>query len=164
MRVSLGLAAGLLALSCAGRAGGLPKVGIDQDIVREPSDSLRISLDLAREVRTGEPVPIAIRLENTGKRPLDLYLRGRTIAFDIFVNRPDGTVVWQRLENEIIPAIIQLKVLQPGEVVVLKDKWTQRDNQAKPVAPGSYVVRGAVLTDGLAPLETPPASLRVLPQ
>jgi hypothetical protein len=159
----LALLVGLLALSYAGCAGGQSRGSRDQDTVTATApDSLRIGLDLPREVRTGQAVPIVIRVENTGERPMDLYLRGRTIAFDIFITRSDGQVVWQRLRDEIIPAIIQLKVLRPGEVLELKDEWRQRSNNGEPVGPGSYGVRGTVLTDGPAALETPPASLRIV--
>jgi hypothetical protein len=126
-------------------------------------ESLRVRLEIPELVLAGQVVPIVIRLENGGQRPLDLYLRGRTIAFDIFITRRDGHVVWQRLKDEIIPAIIQLKVLQPGEVLELKDEWRQRSNRGEPVEPGSYVVRGTVLTDGPNPLETASESLRIAP-
>jgi hypothetical protein len=174
MRVSLRVLAGLLALSCAGCAGGPPDGAGDTAASRTPGagdrdtvtatgpDSLRIGLDVPREVSVGHPVPIVIRLENAGTRPLDLYLRGRTIAFDIFITREKGEVVWQRLKDEIIPAIIQLKVLQPGEVLELKDEWRQRSNHGAPVGPGRYLVRAAVLTDGPAALETTSASLRIV--
>jgi len=162
MHLSLGIRAGLVALSCAGCAGDPPKVSSDRGIVTADSDSLRISLDRPREVRSGQPVPIVIRLENTGTKPLDLYLRGRTIAFDVYVAHSNGDVVWQRLKDQVIPAIIQLKVLRRGEVLELEEEWPQRGNRGEPLGPGSYVVRGSVLTDGPA-LETAPASLRILP-
>jgi hypothetical protein len=153
---------GLLALSCADTSS-TPRPGAGgQDSVTAAPDSLRISLDVPREVRPGQPIPIAIRLENAGGRAVDLYLRGRTIAFDIFVTHPNGDVVWQRLKDEVIPAIIQLRTLQRGEVLELKDEWPQRDNRGRAVGPGSYAVRGVVLTDGPAPLETAPETLRVL--
>lgn len=161
MQVLPAVLAGLLALSPAGCADERSRLSRDQDTVTMDSDSLRISLDLPREVPAGQPVPIVLRLENTSSRPLDLYLRGRTIAFDIFVTRPDGEVVWQRLKDEIIPAIVRLEVLQPGEVLELKDDWHQRDNSGRPAGPGNYLVRGAILTEG-PPLETAPAPLRAL--
>lgn len=161
MHLVTGLLAALLALLDAGCADDTPKLGSGQDVVTAASDSVRITLDLPPEIHAGQPVPITIRLANIIDRPLDLYLRGRTIAFDIFVTRPNGEVVWQRLKDEIIPAIVQLKTLQPGEVLELRDVWPQRDERGHAVAPDSYLVRGAILTDGPTPLETAPVSLRV---
>jgi hypothetical protein len=158
---------GMLALSHTGCAGGMPE-GTGHSVAELASmtatapESLRVRLDVPAEVHVGQPVPIVVRLENNGERPLDLYLRGRTIAFDIFITRTDGQIIWQRLKDEVIPAIVQLKVLRPGEVLELKDEWRQRGNRGAPVEPGRYSVRATVLTDGPAPLETTSASLRIV--
>jgi len=72
--------------------------------------------------------------------------------------------VWQRLKDEIIPAIVQLKTLRPGEVLELTHEWDQLGNDGEPVGPGTYIVRGVVLTDDSAPLETPSASLQIQPR
>lgn len=125
------------------------------------SDSLRLRLELPADVRAGAIVPIVLRLENVGERTLELYLRGRTIAFDVIVAPDGGAVVWRRLEDEIIPAIVQLRVLAPGEVVELRAEWDQRTSEGRPAGAGAYVVRGQILTEGPAPLESPPATLRI---
>ena len=126
------------------------------------ADSLRLSLDVPREARAGAPVPMALRVENAAARPLDLYLRGRTIAFDLVVERADGRPIWRRLEGEMVPAIVQLRTLAPGEVLELRARWNGRTARGAP-APGDYVVRGLLLTDGPDPLATPAAPLRILP-
>jgi hypothetical protein len=126
-------------------------------------DSLRLRLDAPSEARAGVRVQVTLRVENAGDRPLDLYLRGRTIAFDVVVARDDGTVVWRRLDGEIIPAIIQLKTLAPREVFELRAEWDQRTNRGRPVAAGLYSVRGLLLTDAQMPLETPAVELRIVP-
>jgi hypothetical protein len=150
----------VLSAGCA-RKQGAETAGANLDTVTASvSDSLRISLIAPGEAPPGRSVPIVIRLENIGTRPMDLSLRGRTITFDILITRPDGEIVWQRLRDEVIPAIIQLKVLQPGESLELEAEWNQRDNNGKPVPSGIYSVRGSVLTDGPA-LETHTASLRI---
>jgi hypothetical protein len=106
-------------------------------------------------------VSITLRAENIGGRPLELYLRGRTIAFDVVVARADGEAVWRRLEGEVIPAILRLEVLTPGQVLELGAEWDQRTNGGAPVGAGSYEVRGLLLTDA-EPWETPPATLRIV--
>jgi hypothetical protein len=126
-------------------------------------DSLQLRLDVPSEARLGAPVPLTLRVENTGGRPLDLYLRGRTIAFDVIVERDDGRVVWRKLEGEIIPAIVQVKTLRPREVMELHARWDQRTNRRRRVAAGLYSVRGALLTDMPTPLETAAVQLRIVP-
>ena len=161
----------MLYAACAGSspngAGQLESAGgrpADSDTVTALApESLHIRLDVPAETRTGRAVRIVIKLENRGERPLELYLRGRTIAFDIFIATADGQPVWQRLKDEVIPAIIQLKTLAPGEVLELKEEWDQRSNDGEVAGPGSYMVRATILTDGPRPLETDPASLRIVP-
>lgn len=158
-----GAPAALLVVLCAGCAKkphSSEPAGNLSTVTADASDSLRISLVAPREATSGQPVPIVIRLENPSSRPVDLYLRGRTITFDIFVTRPAGQVAWQRLKDEVIPAVIQLKTLQPKGVIELEAEWDQRDNRGNRLPPGTYSVRGTVLTDGPA-LETRAAPLRI---
>lgn len=88
-------------------------------------------------------VSIGIHLQNLGDGPLELYLRGRTIAFDIVIGDATGRVVWRRLEREMIPGIIQFKRLASGEVLELFDNWDQRTNRGNPIEPGAYTVRAS---------------------
>jgi hypothetical protein len=125
------------------------------------SDSLGLDLVLPPRVRVGEPVPIILHVQNRTQRALDLYLRGRTITFDVVIDRPGGEVAWQRLEDEIIPAIVHVRVLPPNERLEIETVWDQRTNQGKPVEPGEYTARGFLLVEGY-PLETSPVLLRIL--
>jgi hypothetical protein len=125
---------------------------------------VQLRLDAPNTARVGERVSLTIIVENPTDRPVDLYLRGRQIAFDVVVTDSDGVVVWRRLEGEIIPAIVQLKSLAPREVLALRTTWEQRSNRGRPLAAGLYSVRGLVLTDDAqAPLETAAVELRILP-
>ncbi len=76
--------------------------------------SLRPSLELPDTVRVGVTVPITIRLENRGTRPLDLHLTGRPIAFDLVVSDPEGRVLWRRMDDEVLSMVLQLRTLEPG--------------------------------------------------
>lgn len=130
--------------------------------VTEPApDSLGLDLGLPPRVRVGEPVTFVLRLENRTPRALDLYLRGRTTTFDVVVARPSGKVAWQRLEDEIIPAILHLRTLAPSERIELEVVWDQRTRQGEPLEPGEYVARGQLLVEG-EPLETPPVPFRIV--
>jgi hypothetical protein len=126
-----------------------------------PGDSLRLSLAVPAEAAAGVPVPVTLAIENVSGAPLDLYLRGRTIAFDIIVSRAAGDTVWQRLAGEVIPGILRLESLAPAQVLELSDEWDQRDNAGSLVEPGDYSVHAEVLTEG-APLRSPAAALRIV--
>lgn len=126
-------------------------------------DSLRLALQVPDTVRAGEAVPITLRLTNAGDEPLELELRGRPIAFDVVVEDARGDVVWRRLEGEMVPAILQVRTLPPGDGLELTAEWDQRDREGEPVPPGVYTLRGTLPEARTGPLETPPATLRVLP-
>jgi hypothetical protein len=129
-------------------------------IVTEPSDSLGFELEVPPRIRLGEPVPMELQLENRTGRALDLYLRGRTITFDVVVARPSGEVVWQRLQDEIIPAIVHLRTLAPGERLELEAVWDQQTNQGRALEAGEYTAHGVLLVEG-EPLKTPSVPLRI---
>lgn len=112
------------------------------------ADTLRLWLDVPGAVRTGEPVPIRLHVQNVSGRPLELHLRGRQIAFDLAVYDAEGETVWRRLEGAVIPGILRLEPLAPGDSLVLTHSWDQRSNRGEAVAPGAYIVTGEVLTDG----------------
>jgi hypothetical protein len=130
--------------------------------VTDPSTQLRVWLIAPESARLGSIVPIVIRLENTGEASLQLYLRGREIAYDILIGDAAGQVVWNRLEGHIIPGIIQVKVLESGEVLELSHEWDQRTNRGKAVGAGLYTAQGIVLTDGPGPLASPPKPLLIV--
>lgn len=127
------------------------------------SDSLRLRVEVPDRVPAGEPVRITLRVENLTERTLDLYLTGRTIAFDLVVERLDGATVWRRLEGEVIQSILRLDTLGPGEALVLEDRWAQRTNEGGLVPPGEYRVRGELLTEGEL-LASPAEPLRIVPR
>jgi hypothetical protein len=107
-------------------------------------------------------VSITLRLANVGAQPLDLYLRGRTIAFDVSVTRGDGGAVWRRLAGEIVPAIIQYVSLAVGEVLEFRTDWDQRTQGGKPIEPGLYTVQGFLPTDAPDPFATDAVPVRVV--
>jgi hypothetical protein len=131
-------------------------------VIETAPDSLDLELVVPPRARMGKPVPIGLRLQNRTQRALDLYLRGRTITFDVVITGPGGEVVWRRLEDEIIPAILHLRSLAPGEWLELEAVWDQQTNQASPVEAGEYTAHGLLLVEG-EPLETQSVPLRIEP-
>jgi Intracellular proteinase inhibitor len=123
---------------------------------------LHLSVVAPDSVRRGASVPITLRLTNTGKQSLNLYLTGRTITFDVVVAHLDGAVVWRRLEGASGQQILQIKTVAPGETVELKAVWNQRTNAGVTAPPGDYTVQGVLPTDG-EPLRTKPVRLRIAP-
>lgn len=122
---------------------------------------VRIELEVEPRVRAGAPVRIRLRARNATDRAVDLYLRGRTVTFDVVVSRATGGVVWRRLEGETIPAIVQLRPLAPGEQLDMETVWDQRTSRRRAVPPGEYVVEGSLLLEG-EPLRTAPRTLTLV--
>ena len=125
-------------------------------------DSLRFQVLAPDSVRSGQPVPIMLRLVNTGKAPVTMYLQGRPLAFDITIRRPDGRTVWRRLEGQVVSAILAVRPLEPGGALTFEETWDQASDTGQRVPPGEYVITGTLPTDGV-PLETPPRRLRIVP-
>jgi hypothetical protein len=125
---------------------------------------LRFQTDVPSRIRAGEPVPIVLRVKNIGTQPQELYLRGRTITFDLIVTRADGSVVWSRLEGQTIPAILRIEVLAPDQELVLEDRRDQRTMSGEPAGPGLYTVHGLLPTDAPQPFTTPAVPLRIVPR
>src|SRR5262245_31840654 len=86
-------------------------------------ESLRLELLAPSRVRAAAPVTLRLRVQNVSQRAVDLYLRGRNVTFDVVIARASGEVVWQRLEGEIIPAIVHLRPLKPGERLEAETVW-----------------------------------------
>jgi hypothetical protein len=107
-------------------------------------------------------VAITVRAENGTDSTIDLYLTGRPIAWDVVVTDAAGTVVWRRLEDEIIATALRIETLAPGASLELTGAWDQRSNAGDAVAPGSYTVQAGILTE-TEPLVTPSRLLRILP-
>jgi hypothetical protein len=127
-----------------------------------PADSPMVTLEVPREVRVGDAVPMKLRVANLGDRPLTLRLTGRPIAFDLIVTSADGTTVWRRLEEATITMVLQVRTLASGETLVLEDVWRQQAAGGARVSPGDYAVTAALLTDAPIPLRAAPVSLRIV--
>ena len=91
---------------------------------------------------------ISLTVENDTPRTIDLYLRGRTPTFDVIVTRADGAIVWQRLEDEIIPAIVSLRTLGSAERLEMATVWDQRTGRGSAAEIGKYTARGILLLEG----------------
>lgn len=129
---------------------------------RDAAESLHFTIVAPARALAAEPVHITLRLTNVTAHPVEAYLVGRVIAFDIVIAREDGTVVWRRLQGATVASILQVRTLQPGETMELSDVWPQRGNDGKPVAPGTYDVWGLLPSDAPEPRRTPTVKLRII--
>lgn len=120
----------------------------------------RLDLEAPTRATAGEPVALVLRLRNPTADSQTVYLRGREITFDLVVTDSAGRPVWRRLEGAVIPAMLQVRTLAPGEVVVLATAWSGRDQDGAPVPAGRYELRASLLTDA-APITSPPARIVV---
>ena len=103
-----------------------------------------IELVLPPRVHRGDRVAIVLRVRNDGSQPLNLELPGRPVAFDVIIRGRDGAEVWRRLRNTMTGSALMLLRLKPGQVREFSAQWAQVDNDGRPVAPGSYSVRGVL--------------------
>jgi hypothetical protein len=108
---------------------------------------MRLDIAVPPEVRRGDSVPIVLRLIYDGATQVEVPLQGRPVAFDVKITRPDGALVWRRLEGETVTAILQLRVLPAGDTLVFHGSWDQRDVGGAHLAPGGLIVRGVVAYD-----------------
>lgn len=158
----------VLAGGCAGdhqmRVPPAESTGEREVVVIPPatlSDTLRLEVQVAAEVRQGDAVPIVLRLVNISARTIEVHLQGRETVFDLIVREAEGGIVWRRLEGETAMAILALRPLAPGAAFEFRHVWDQRDRAGRPVPPGRYHVTGEVPYDAVEPLRSPPATLVV---
>jgi hypothetical protein len=125
-------------------------------------DSLAFRVELPATTASGEAVPVVLRLTNTARQPVTLALEGRPIAFDVTIAREDGSVVWRRLEGQVVAAILAVRTLEPGESLTFATEWSGRLRDGSPAPPGRYTVTGSLPTDQPQGLATRPVPLRLL--
>jgi len=156
----------LSALACVACAPGQERTPymradstMEVSVPAAESDSLRLHIVVPERIASGEQMQVTFRVENVSGRPLELYLRGRTIAFNVIIMR-DGEVVWRRLDDDAIPAILRLEMLERGGILELTDSWDQRSAKGERVPPGEYTVRVELLTDR-EPIVSPVVGFRI---
>src|SRR5215208_2928190 len=132
-------------------------------LVGQLAGSMKLELVLPASVRQRQAIEITLRLINTSRKPVTVYLQGRPIAFDVIVTHEDGRPVWRRLKGAVIPSILQVRVLQPGETVEFSDTWRQQDDLGQPIPAGRYLVTGVLPADPPEEFRSSTELLRILP-
>jgi hypothetical protein len=121
-----------------------------------------LELEVPPEVPRGATIPLTLRLRNASDQPVEVALGGRP-AHDVVITQADGVAVWRWTHGQVVPQILALMALGPGQELEFTAEWTQHDNAGTPVPAGDYRVRGLVNLGPLGWLETQPTSLRVVP-
>ena len=129
----------------------------------DPPASVRVRLEVPERVRAGDRVPIRLRIENALDRPVTIEHTGVALIADVVVTHVEGAVVWRSLDGQAVPTVLAVRTLAAREVVTVDASWDQRTGDGRPVAPGDFLVRGGVRTDGAA-LGAAPRPLRIIPR
>jgi hypothetical protein len=124
------------------------------------TDTLVLTLDVPAVAVAGAPVPFTLLARNATDRPLELYLYGREITWDVRVEAPDGTLLWNLLGGTAVPAILRIEILQPASMLRSSGTWDQRTNQGDRVPPGRYRLVAELLTES-GPLRAPARTLDI---
>ena len=98
-------------------------------------------MSVPARVSSREPVPFTLVVENVSDHAIDILLRGRTPTFDVIVSDSSGAVIWQRLEHEIIPAIVHVRRL------AAHDSFALTKACAPNLDAGTYEVWGELLLE-----------------
>jgi hypothetical protein len=124
--------------------------------------ALALALEVPPEVPRGATLPLTLRLKNASDQPVEIALGGRP-AHDFVITQANGTAVWRWTHGQVVPQILALITLSPGQELEFTAEWAQHDNAGTPVAAGDYWVRGMVNLGPPGWLETQPTCLRVAP-
>lgn len=127
----------------------------------DSSYPVTLALEVPADPAHGEAIDVVLRVRNDTPRTVELGLRGRDPTFDVVVADGSGRIVWRRLEGAALLAILQLRVLAPGEELVLRARWDGRTREGVAAPPGDYAVHALLHTDESVPLATRPVPLRV---
>lgn len=158
--LGLALAVGLPACGPGRNDRPAPPSGVVTGVTPAPPDTLELRLEAPDRVPVGAPVRFTFRARNPGTREVALYLLGREPTLDLEISHAGGAPAWRRLEGEIIPAILRVRILGPGEGLETPAAWDQRTAAGTAAEPGDYLAIGRLLVEG-GTLAAPPVSFRI---
>lgn len=96
-----------------------------------------LTLEAPERVRLGDSVRVLVRVSNGGQSTAQLYLRGSEATVDVEVMN-ERREVWRVLEQAVIPALLRLEMLAPGQSLEAAQHW-------KPTERGTYRIVAMLL-------------------
>lgn len=131
-------------------------------------ESIVVWLFAPADVRSGEPVPMRVELENASRDMLVVQLGGHPPRADFVVTTPTGNEVWSFYRNSVPLGGVGSTALDVGERLVIPFEWRQEANSTAPpgplgprVAPGQYFLHARVRF-ARGDVETPKRPLRIM--
>jgi hypothetical protein len=122
------------------------------------SPPLALRLAAPDEARSGEVIRFRLTVRNARRGTIDQPLGGQP-PHDFIVSRPDGAALWRWSKGQVVQDVLEMRTLRPGQELVFEAEWNQRDDEGRPLPPGTYEVRAVLKTDPPQRLETPPKRL-----
>ena len=113
-------------------------------INRHLSGDIIHSLEIPPQVPYGDTVIMKQTIRNIGDEAVSFDLPGPYINF--VVETSDGQYVWDWSSGKAYFSDISFKNLEPSDEWVFIAEWEQVDKRGEPVPPGTYLVRGYLLT------------------
>lgn len=127
-----------------------PPARDDRDFPAALANDLDVSLRIEQSrVRSGDEVPLAMVVRNTGNRSLTIPFRGEQ-QFDFQV-LDRGRAVWNWSANRSFARRASSLTLNPGEEIQFSTRWNGETDSGDPLPPGRYTVRGILLMPARQP-------------
>ena len=139
-------------------------VNCDQAGVARTGGPWRLTMRVPDSLRRGQPVSLALVLENAGDSAVDPHL-GSPAAADFVVTRAgDTSEVWSKLHGaQLLSLLLRKGVIAPGDSLRVEHRWDQRDNSGHQIPAGTYCLWGNMKTSGPGSLRSGVATLHVAP-
>jgi hypothetical protein len=119
----------------------------------------RLNLTLSSStVDLGQRIPVTLTLLNDGDEPLHLGFSS-SCQVDLVIESAAGAEVWSLMSRTLCLAAITSFTLQPSQSVQYELSWDQTRNDGSRPRPGTYTVRGILLTSSRP--QSAPATLTV---
>lgn len=99
-----------------------------------------------RQVFAAGTLAVILGLKNTSDHSVDLYLRGRSMTFDLQILDARQKVILSRLGDTPIPAILHIKTLAPRQSLSRGIEW--KLDPGVRLGPGAYMLRAELLLEG----------------